>query len=416
MRLFLLVFLYFPRLLMGQEVIQLNNPSFEDTPRAGGQYYYDPEIKGWWDCGTYFFKGQSPPDIHPTDGFAWSVKSSPQHGNTFLGMVVRFDDTQESLGQALEKPLEGGSCYSFSLFLSMSNVYLSPTWRNREKEENFTTPSVLRIWGGNSFCDKAELLAESEPVNNNNWKPNYFKFTPKFNHRYIVLEAYYETPVLFPYNGHILVDNCSPITEIECEKTIEDIADEMQLQETERVETAIVVEEKPVNTKPEPVTSDPVEESDTAKEEKPVVDTQLPKSRKPKILDELDERKMTEGQTIRIRNLYFKADSSNITEESFEVLDELAHFLIYHPNVIIEIGGHTATHVTPEYGIGLSNERAGAVAEYLFLKGVPKDQVTYKGYGKEHPIVKDDRHSIRLREKNQRVEIKVLSMTGEKQG
>lgn len=416
MRFFLLIIGMLPGMLGAQEVIQLKNPSFEDIPRAGGQPFFKMDIKGWWDCGTYYFKGQTPPDIHPTDGFAWSVDSRPQHGNTYLGMVVRFDDTQESLGQALEKPMEAGKCYSFSVYLSMSAVYLSPTWRNRDVEENFTTPSVLRIWGGDSFCDKAELLGESAPVDNINWKPNYFKFSPKMDHRYIILEAFYKTPILLPYNGHILVDNCSPITEIECEKTVEDIADEMQLKETERVDPIAI--DEPDTTPVGEGNKIVVEEAnkEPEKEQPQITGKETSEPPKPKILSELDEKKMIKGQTIRIPNLYFEADSSRIKQGSFEVLDELADFLIFHPHVIIEIGGHTATVVTPEYGIVLSSARAEAVAQYLKGKGVPEAQVTSKGYGKEQPIVRDDKYSTRLRQKNQRVEIKVLSMTGEKEG
>ena len=109
-------------------------------------------------------------------------------------------------------------------------------------------------------------------------------------------------------------------------------------------------------------------------------------------------------------------EKSRIKEESFDVLDEFSNFLIYHPNVIIEIGGHTASYVTPQYGIMLSNARAEAVAKYLKDKGVPDDQVTHKGSGKDKPIVKNDKYSKRLQQKNQRVEIKVLSMSGEKEG
>lgn len=415
MRFFLFLFGFLPGILFSQEVIHLKNPSFEDIPRAGGQPFFKMDIKGWWDCGTYFFRGQTPPDIHPTDGFAWSVDSRPQDGKTYLGMVVRFDDTQESLGQALEKPLEAGKCYSFSVYLSMSAVYLSPTWRNRDVEENFTTPSVLRIWGGNSFCDKAELLGQSAPVDNVNWKPNYFKFSPKFDHRYIIFEAFYETPVLLPYNGHILVDNCSSITEIECDKTVEDIADEMQLQETERVEPVVVAE--PEKKQEEPKEEVAVEKKAPVKKEQPAIADAPKEAPKPKILAELDENRMSKGQKIRIPNLYFEADSSQIKkQESFEVLNELAEFLNYHPNVIVEIGGHTASFVTPEYGLKLSSARAEAVARYLKLKGVPEEQVTSKGYGNQHPIVRDDKHSRRLQQKNQRVEIKVLSMDGEKDG
>jgi hypothetical protein len=32
----------------------------------------------------------------------------------------------------------------------------------------------------------------------------------------LIIEAYYQTPVVFPYNGNILVDNLSPIQPIPC--------------------------------------------------------------------------------------------------------------------------------------------------------------------------------------------------------
>jgi outer membrane protein OmpA-like peptidoglycan-associated protein len=50
------------------------------------------------------------------------------------------------------------------------------------------------------------------------------------------------------------------------------------------------------------------------------------------------------------------------------------------------------------------------VTEYLAQKGVAKGQLQYKGYGKTKPIVPNDTYSRSARAKNQRVEIKVLSL------
>ena len=106
--------------------------------------------------------------------------------------------------------------------------------------------------------------------------------------------------------------------------------------------------------------------------------------------------------------MYFKADSSRIEKESYPVLDEIAQFLIHNPDIVIEIGGHTNTMPSAEYCNTLSTARAKSVTDYLIGKGVPKEQLQYKGYGKTEPIIPNDTYSRTARAKNQRVEIKVL--------
>ncbi|MEO6130368.1 MAG: hypothetical protein ABIQ02_00875, partial [Saprospiraceae bacterium] len=88
--------------LIAQEAVMLENPSFEDIPRAGGQS--TAPIKGWHDCGLTKFHGETPPDIHPVPTSAWEVSKPAYDGNTYLGMVVRYNDTYESLSQALSSP------------------------------------------------------------------------------------------------------------------------------------------------------------------------------------------------------------------------------------------------------------------------------------------------------------------------
>ncbi|MDB9914839.1 OmpA family protein [Saprospiraceae bacterium] len=130
--------------------------------------------------------------------------------------------------------------------------------------------------------------------------------------------------------------------------------------------------------------------------------------KKAKSFPTINASQLTIGQTLRINNLYFLADSSGITDDSYEVMDEVYDFLRANDNVIIEIGGHTNTIPSNAYCDKLSNERARNVANYLYEKGIPENRLTYKGYGKREPITQD-RSTVGKR-KNQRVEVKILSI------
>ncbi|MBK9733528.1 MAG: OmpA family protein, partial [Saprospiraceae bacterium] len=61
-----------------------------------------------------------------------------------------------------------------------------------------------------------------------------------------------------------------------------------------------------------------------------------------------------------------------------------------------------------EYCDQLSTARAKKVAEFLYNRGISKSRVTFKGYGKREPLT--DSTSAQGRQKNQRVEIKIMSI------
>ncbi len=129
-----------------------------------------------------------------------------------------------------------------------------------------------------------------------------------------------------------------------------------------------------------------------------------------KFLPELDIAKVNIGQKLRINELYFDADSSAVKLESHEVLDELFFFLKENSKVRVEIGGHTNLIPSAEYCDRLSTDRAKNVAKYLYDKGIAKGRIEYKGYGKRDPIDKGTSRSANR--KNQRVEVKILSIKG----
>ena len=213
------LFVMFPvEYLTGQDTIYLKNPSFEDLPRKGTAR--TPPIFLWKDCGWSQFPMQSPPDIHPVLNNAWGVTMQPEEGNTYLGLVVRADHSWESVGQKLDIPLRAGSCYSFKAMLALSEIYQSSTFASNQIKpnqlESFVHPIMLVIWGGEKECDKLEILAESSDVENYQWQPYEFLLTPDYDYSYISIEAYYSKSSLQHYNGHIMIDNLSPIIEIEC--------------------------------------------------------------------------------------------------------------------------------------------------------------------------------------------------------
>lgn len=127
-----------------------------------------------------------------------------------------------------------------------------------------------------------------------------------------------------------------------------------------------------------------------------------------KVLKSLDIATIAVGQTIRVDKLYFQADSSTIEPASYPVLEEIYTFLNENPNVVIEIGGHTNSLPEDAYCDKLSTSRAQGVAEYLYQKGLPQSRISYKGYGKRQPIATNQ--TVEGRRKNQRVEIKIVSL------
>lgn len=352
-----------------KEVIQLFNSSFEDFARC-----CQPPT-GWMDCG---FQAETPPDVQPAGGF--SVNRPAQDGRTYMGMVTRDNDTWESVQQKLEHPMEKNSCYSFSIYLCRSAVYVSGTKAAPNEVESFTNPIKLRIWGGSGACTKRELLGESELIRNIDWKKFEFKFEPNSTINYIILEAFYKTPTLLPYNGNILVDNASDLVLVPCREG----------QEIAKAPVENNIGSKTsVRNKPHP--------------REPIITEKTPS----RVLN-LDRKNVRKGQSIIIQSLYFESDSTVIPTDCYPVLDELHDFLNINKDIIIEISGHTNGIPKDEYCDRLSLARAKAVAAYIAGKGIPWRRLYYRGYGKKKLIANDA--TPEGRKKNQRVEFKILHM------
>ena len=393
--------------------VSLQNPSFE------GHAAQSLVPRPWFDCGNINFPSESPPDTHP--GGFWEVLAPPADGNTYLGMVARDNESWESVSQKLPEYLEAGNCYAFSIKLSRSTIYKSQSQKTGLMDD-YTTPLVFRIWGGGSSCQRAELLGKIGPITNLKWEQYEVKMEPNQSHQFITFEAFYKTPVLEPYNGNILVDDASDIVQIACDEPV-DLVEATKPDESETV--VVAIEEKP---KPKPKVQEPkvnkveknekvqeVEKEEFVKLDKLTVKERpqkpiLKEEPKEKITQALDKATIVEGQKIKIENLYFSADTSSINMESLPALDELYNFLSENNRIKVEVGGHTNGVPPANYCDQLSKARAKVVADYIIGKGIEKDRISYVGYGKRYPIATNDTKVGR--KKNQRVEIKILSLGG----
>ncbi|MBN2682937.1 MAG: OmpA family protein [Bacteroidales bacterium] len=116
--------------------------------------------------------------------------------------------------------------------------------------------------------------------------------------------------------------------------------------------------------------------------------------------------KLKKGQTMALKNIYFKKASAELLSESFPELDKLFKFLDSNIDVEIEIAGHTSDEGTDAYNQKLSQDRAESIVNYLVTKGISSKRLNPVGYGEKNPVADNGTEEGRML--NRRVEIKIL--------
>ncbi|MDF1526724.1 MAG: peptidoglycan-associated lipoprotein Pal [bacterium] len=85
-------------------------------------------------------------------------------------------------------------------------------------------------------------------------------------------------------------------------------------------------------------------------------------------------------------DVFFEFDSSDLTLEWRDRLADNASFLKAAPGIRIVIEGHCDERGTNEYNLGLGEQRANAVRNYLISLGVSASRIRTISYGEEKPF------------------------------
>lgn len=128
----------------------------------------------------------------------------------------------------------------------------------------------------------------------------------------------------------------------------------------------------------------------------------------PKEKEDLRDQVLKPGKVIQLKNIYFDFDKWDLHPRSFIELNKLLGILKEHPNMKIEIHGHTDSIGSENYNLYLSRKRARSVIAFLTNQGIDPSRLTYEAFGYSKPV--ESNRSNAGRAKNRRVEFKILNV------
>jgi outer membrane protein OmpA-like peptidoglycan-associated protein len=109
---------------------------------------------------------------------------------------------------------------------------------------------------------------------------------------------------------------------------------------------------------------------------------------------------------IAFRSLEFEHSKADILASMHQDLNKLANFLIDHPQVHLNISGHTDGNGKEEANLLLSQQRADAIKAYLtYTYNIDSSRIEAHGYGSAKPIVEEKTDEDRRL--NRRVEFEI---------
>jgi len=112
------------------------------------------------------------------------------------------------------------------------------------------------------------------------------------------------------------------------------------------------------------------------------------------------------GATVILPDITFAFGSSRLTIQAQKKLDELAAELVKHRDIRLEVRGYTDSIGSAASNLGLSQNRAESVKDYLVSSGVRSSQIRALGCGEANPVAPNTTNAGRAR--NRRIEFSRL--------
>jgi outer membrane protein OmpA-like peptidoglycan-associated protein len=119
----------------------------------------------------------------------------------------------------------------------------------------------------------------------------------------------------------------------------------------------------------------------------------------------LATRETARGLIVNMSDVLFDTGMFTLRPIAREKLARVSGIILIHPDMKIEVEGHTDSVGSVELNQRLSEKRADAVRAYLISQGVSPDNITARGFGKSMPVA--DNSTAAGRQANRRVELVV---------
>jgi outer membrane protein OmpA-like peptidoglycan-associated protein len=119
----------------------------------------------------------------------------------------------------------------------------------------------------------------------------------------------------------------------------------------------------------------------------------------------LETRDSARGLIVSMSDVLFDTGQYSLKPGAREKLAKVAGILIAYPSLNIAVGGYTDNVGGDDMNQKLSENRAGAVRDYLVVQGVAANSVSATGFGNTLPVASNDNSAGR--QENRRVELVV---------
>ena len=119
----------------------------------------------------------------------------------------------------------------------------------------------------------------------------------------------------------------------------------------------------------------------------------------------LATKESARGLIINMSDVLFDFNKFTLKPEAREKLAKVSGILLAYPGLTLQVEGYTDNIGSDAYNQKLSEQRAGAVRDYLVEQGVAQTGITATGYGKNDPVADNSTNAGRAQ--NRRVQLVV---------
>ena len=119
----------------------------------------------------------------------------------------------------------------------------------------------------------------------------------------------------------------------------------------------------------------------------------------------LQTQETARGLIVNMSDVLFAFNQYSLKPDTREKLAKVSGILLSYPGLKVQVEGYTDNVGSEDYNQKLSQQRAGAVGDYLVSQGVPETDVSSAGYGMSNPVA--DNSTAAGRSQNRRVQLVV---------